>query len=729
MPYLISQNNTDQQTKYKLLLGSNRIGRSKDNDIVLSDPSISRYHAVIEISDSSFTITKISKTNPILINNINIDIHELHHLDYIRIGNLSFQFLKHLYSDEKTTIHPEISQSKNKIFKEYFIEPNEFNINELRSQKVRGTVLRLHQVDKNQGNINKLKILLQVSKKLSSPEELDIVLHKILELISEIIYFDRAAILLLDEKNKKLEKKAVKSRGRITTEGNFYSNKIVDWVYENGKIMATADARTDERFQDSQSILGQKIGASLCIPLKPKENVIGVLYIDNLDIWGMYSDQDIEFVGALANQAAIAIDNSLLYTKVRENERRMSQFLEAIPIGISVHKSDGEIEYANQKARNLLGINTLIGKHTQDLTIWHNIYRAGTDQLYPREELPITLSLQGETVRSDDLEMYHSENLISLELSSTPIIDSKGEIESAIAAFQDITQRKKAEKVLSDYNKTLESQVEQRTQELRFALNQLQETQKQLVESEKMAALGSLVAGIAHEINTPIGVGLMASSTLNDHTQEILAAYQNGKIKRSQLQKFLEIATTSTKMILDNLQRAGELIQSFKQVAVDQTSEVKRQFKVKEYIEEILTTLSPKIKSTKHQIQVLGDENLELVSYPGRISQIITNLLMNSFSHAYEEEDEGFIVIKLESVNNEIIITYSDDGKGIPPENLEKIFEPFFTTNRGDGKTGNTGLGLNLVYNLVTQTLNGKINCESQLGIGSKFIISIPCGN
>jgi signal transduction histidine kinase len=176
-------------------------------------------------------------------------------------------------------------------------------------------------------------------------------------------------------------------------------------------------------------------------------------------------------------------------------------------------------------------------------------------------------------------------------------------------------------------------------------------------------------------------------------------------------------------MILNNLQRAAELIQSFKQVAVDQSSEARRVFPVKAYVEEVLLSLRPKLKRTQHSVELYGDEGLSLNSYPGVFSQIVTNLVLNSLIHAYGPDEQGRLTFTFKQENDRLIFEYADDGRGIPPENLSKIFDPFFTTKRGQG---GSGLGLHIIYNLVTQKLGGVIRCESEGGQGTRFIIETP---
>ncbi|MBW4614757.1 MAG: AAA family ATPase [Desmonostoc vinosum HA7617-LM4] len=278
-------------------------------------------------------------------------------------------------------------------------------------------------------------------------------------------------------------------------------------------------------------------------------------------------------------------------------------------------------------------------------------------------------------------------------------------------------------KNLQKFNQNLEQLVSQRTQELSETLLNLKATQSKLIEAEKMASLGGLVAGVAHEINTPVGIGVTVASALVEHTSDLCSKYHNGTMKRSDLEKFFDLTTQSGNTLLINLNRAAELIQSFKQVAVDQSSEVQRVFKFKNYLDEILMQLQPKLKTSKHIIEIYGEQDITLDSYPGALSQIVTNLLMNSLIHAYEPEDSGKLVFKFQQIDEQLQLEYADDGKGIAAENLSKIFEPFFTTKRSQG---GSGLGLNLVYNLVTQKLKGEIECQSELGRGTKFMIKFP---
>ncbi|WP_201321659.1 CHASE2 domain-containing protein [Pseudanabaena sp. lw0831] len=272
--------------------------------------------------------------------------------------------------------------------------------------------------------------------------------------------------------------------------------------------------------------------------------------------------------------------------------------------------------------------------------------------------------------------------------------------------------------------KRAEAAIYQKNVELASTLDELKNTQKQLLESEKYAALGSMVAGIAHEVNTPVGNSLMAASILDNATNKFKESFDLGELKKSSLQAYLAKSKSSSEILLANLQRAAELIQNFKQVAVDQASLEQRTFQVKDYIERILISLAPQIQNTPHQIKVIGDNAIAMQSYPGAFSQIITNLVINSLTHAYHDLDKaGQLQFEIAQQDDKVLITYSDDGKGIPSENLDKIFEPFFTTARD---RGGSGLGLHIIYNLVTQNLKGTVLCESTVGIGTKFAIALP---
>ena len=256
------------------------------------------------------------------------------------------------------------------------------------------------------------------------------------------------------------------------------------------------------------------------------------------------------------------------------------------------------------------------------------------------------------------------------------------------------------------------------------ALIDLRAAQAQLVESEKMASLGGLVAGVAHEINTPLGNALGASTHLRQRTREVRSMFGHGKLKKSDAEAYLVTADEATAIINTNLERASELVQSFKQVAVDQTNDLCRNFHLATYIDDILISLKPRLKKAAHHIHVQCPENLEMEQYAGSLAQVLSNLIMNALIHAFDHREGGTITITaVDQPGGAVELTVADDGCGIPSDTLGHIFEPFFTTKRGDG---GSGLGLHIVFNIVTQRLGGSISVESLVGIGTRFTIICP---
>ncbi len=300
-----------------------------------------------------------------------------------------------------------------------------------------------------------------------------------------------------------------------------------------------------------------------------------------------------------------------------------------------------------------------------------------------------------------------------LSANTEPIYDSSKKLIMLIGTIQDITFTKSIQNELEDFNKNLETKIAEKTKHLELA-------QEQLILSEKMASLGSLMAGISHEINTPIGIGFTGISHFRDEINLLADKYKNDEMEEDVFEDFLNSSKEISYLIYSNLDRAANLIKSFKQVAVDQTSENKRKILFFDYIEENLLSLNSIIKRKDIDIKVECDRTLEVYTYPGKISQVITNLIINSFNHGFKNREKGSISIDICKLNDEIVIEYRDNGCGVGKDNLSKIFTPFFTTNR---EFGGTGLGLSIIYNIVTKSLNGSISCSSKINEGIEFII------
>ncbi len=291
-------------------------------------------------------------------------------------------------------------------------------------------------------------------------------------------------------------------------------------------------------------------------------------------------------------------------------------------------------------------------------------------------------------------------------------------------------ERKLAESALEKLNMELEKRIEERTSELKSANNeltisikQLKTTQSRLVESEKMASLGGLVAGLAHEINTPIGTSLTSATCLDNHVNRVAELFESKSLTESSFKEMVEVSKESSAIIVRNLRRASELIRSFKRVSVDQTNSQLSEFDLVECIQDVVISLRPKYKHIAINIDIRGCEALMVFQVSGAIAQLITNLLINALDHAFFEKDKGNIIIDVQKHNNNVKLLFLDDGLGMDKQILSKIFEPFFTTKRG---TGGSGLGMHIVYNLVQQTLKGFISVNSTPGHGSQFTIEFP---
>lgn len=384
---------------------------------------------------------------------------------------------------------------------------------------------------------------------------------------------------------------------------------------------------------------------------------------------------------------------------LRESEMRYRVLTGNMLDMISESDVMGKIIYASPSHSQILGydMDQIVGKtvfeyiHPEDLNGVINLFQKGiASQKKGRAEYRIRC-LDG--------------TYIWVETIGKTFLSENGVVNGAIFCSREVTERRKSE------------------ESLKTALNTLKQTQAQLVQSEKMASLGALVAGVAHEINTPIGVSITASSFLSDSVTRFNRYYEKGETSREDLKKILSTVNDASDIIYRNLDQAAEIISSFKKVAVDQSDESRRVFNIREYIGEVLLSLEPKFKRTKHHIDVRCQDNIVIYSWPGVFFQIISNLLLNALRHGFEGGESGKIIICAKKEGGQFVFKFNDNGIGMTSEVLKKVFDPFFTTKRNKG---GTGLGLHVVYNLVTQTLNGNITCNSCPEKGTEFVISAP---
>lgn len=406
--------------------------------------------------------------------------------------------------------------------------------------------------------------------------------------------------------------------------------------------------------------------------------------------------------------------------RIRDSEARLRSIFDQTFHFIGYLDLLGNLLSVNKPALDFVGVDLedVYNRPLCDSPWWQNS-NVSKDFL----ESAVAKAAKGETARFDT-EMSDREGSVrQFAISIKPVRDSLGHIVNILAEGSDITELKTAQAELKRLNQELEERVQGRTKQLRDSLETLQKAQGQLVEAEKMASLGGLVAGVAHEINTPLGLGVTSISFLEEKMDWLEKAYSTNTMKRSDLDKFLHTAREAVNSSMFNLRRAAQLIQSFKQVAVDQTSEALREFDVKDYLEEVLTSLRPKYKRTNHHVALTGDSGIKMMSYPGALTQVIANLLVNSLLHGFDGIESGEISISVSKQDKNVVIVFADNGHGMTEEQRTKIFEPFFTTRRGQG---GSGLGMHIVYNLIHQKLGGTIYCESQPEKGAVFTIRVP---
>lgn len=366
--------------------------------------------------------------------------------------------------------------------------------------------------------------------------------------------------------------------------------------------------------------------------------------------------------------------------------------MEFVPVGAAVVGPGLVIHYTNRRLRELLGLAESLSYPLDGTQLFADRHPAlDFDSLIRSWQSEGTFECELRRDNSEPLWVLTSARKI--RLAGAP---------ASIVWFQDVTASRQAT----------------------IAVQELRQAQSELIQAEKMAALGSLVAGVAHEINTPIGNTLTAASHLYDRAQAFRTRLDTEKIRKTDLTGFFDMFEITARLILRDTERAIELIQSFKQVAVDQTSGERREFDLKRYIEEVLLSLRPRIRRTKIAVGIDCPPDILMDSYPGALSQVLTNFVMNSLMHAYNPQDSGRLRIEVAQPRpGQVELVYSDDGKGMPRDVLEHIFDPFFTTKRG---SGGSGLGMHIVYNIVTTTLRGTIRVESEVGSGARFIVRMP---
>jgi PAS domain S-box-containing protein len=392
---------------------------------------------------------------------------------------------------------------------------------------------------------------------------------------------------------------------------------------------------------------------------------------------------------------------------LQASERQFHTLADSIPQLVWMAETGGKIFWFNSR--------------------WHEYTGTPVGETGSRDWQTILSPASLEEARSQWAHALETRTALELELSLrgmdgqyrpfltrvVPLRDSAGAVYRWIGTHIDISERKRSEQEIRNARDSAEA-----------ALQNLRETQNYLIEAEKLAALGRLVAGVAHEINTPLGTSLTVASSLERRTAEFAAEVAQGNLRRSSLIDFLEISREASSQLVANLYHAAEMIQSFKQVAADRNYSDQRNFDLGDLTEKVVVSLRQGLANQNLTLNVACQPNLTINSYPGPYGQLLTNLFLNSVTHAFPDGSKGTIDIKVQAAGNDAVnVLFSDDGCGMSPDVRRKAFDPFFTTRRD---RGSTGLGLHVVHAIVTNYLGGRLHLDSEPGKGTKFRLVLP---
>ncbi len=393
---------------------------------------------------------------------------------------------------------------------------------------------------------------------------------------------------------------------------------------------------------------------------------------------------------------------------IAEGRRLLQQVIDTVPAMINV--KDRQLRYVlmNRYMAGIFGVEPAdaIGRTTTDLMSRYGAQK--TDENDKR----VLASGRGLGFYEEEY-LDSSGNLRQWLVNKLPLLDADGEIEQIVTVGLDIGERKRGEQEMRKAKDAAEA-----------ALRNLRETQNSLIEAEKLAALGRLVAGVAHEVNNPVGISLTVASSLERKTALFAAEVERGELRRSRLNEFLETSRDASSQLVANLNRAAELITSFKQVAADRNYSDQRTFDLADLTEQVVMSLRPGLRKHNLTLTVDCQPNIIMNSYPGPYGQVLTNLFLNAVAHAFPDGKPGTIDIQArESGKDNVEIIFSDNGCGMSLDVRRRAFDPFFTTRRDQG---GTGLGLHIVYSIVTNRLGGRLDLDSGPGRGTRIQLILP---
>ena len=467
--------------------------------------------------------------------------------------------------------------------------------------------------------------------------------------------------------------------------------------------------RAEDRQRMIELLKGEALQAEMDAPLRRA---------DGSQLWCRISGRHFDYRGRrllLLSMQDIQAQHELEQS-LRDSEAVARQIFDVVPEALLISDAGtGQFIEVNRAWIDRIGFSKeeLIGKTSRDIQLWAD--PAAIAQMGARFAQRGQLDGELQMIRRADGEFREFEISARQWQSSTRRL--------SIWIARDVTEKRRAQQALEELNATLEERVAQRTRELADALAVVQQAQDELVRTQRLSSLGALVAGVAHELNTPIGNAVLAASTLQ-HASSDFEKQRRSPLTRSALEQYASTVAEIAGVLDSNLQRAVELINGFKQLAVDQSSYQRRAFTLLSVVDEVLLTLRPTLKRKPYAVEVDVPGSLVLDSFPGPLGQVLINLINNAMLHAFDGREHGRVRVSAHADGEQhLLLRVEDDGAGIPAAHLARIFDPFFTTRLGQG---GSGLGLHICFSLVNSLLGGSIEAGASALGGAAFTLRLP---
>ncbi|MEG4224706.1 AAA family ATPase [Microcoleus sp. N9_B2] len=556
--------------------------------------------------------------------------------------------------------------------------------------------------------------VMKASEAISGEILQDKLLSRLMKILIENVGAQKGYLILETQERLLIEAEGVMNDEQITVlqsepveNCQELSETIINYVARTKENLVLNDATREGKFTNDPYIKARQPKSILCAALMNQGQVAAIVYLENNLTAQAFTPDRLEVLQLLSGQAAIALTNAKLYAEVKERENRLTQFIDAMPIGVTVIDSAGQISYANPTASQLSGINYIPELNAAQFAEIGQAYLAGTNELYPTAQMPIVRSLAGETVKVDDIEFHRPDKIVSLEVSSTPIVDETGKINYAIATFQDITDRKQAEKVLADYNRTLEQQVSDRTLELQREIIERQRAEDAAQEANR--AKSTFLANMSHELRTPLNAILGFSQLMN-----------RGYNLLQEQQEHLSIITRSGEHLLELINQVLDL----SKIEAGRTTLNETNFDLHRLLDDIKNMFQ--LPAQNKGLQLLVERMPDVPQYVQTDEIKLRQILINLLSNAIKFTSKGGIYVKIKNheLAHKIYFEVEDTGAGIDVSELDKLFEAFVQTKTGEESQQGTGLGLTIARSFV-QLMGGEMTVSSCAGGGTIFKFDI----